>query len=135
VRCTARFQGRSVLATGWPRRGKTGPGRWRQDQAVLVYRFTCKGKPARDVLLTTDRKGKLLLAFSSKKLKEREVLFTKNWFKIPEPMKPRWMPQVIKTIQAEAPTNPAAQDFLDNVEIGEDGLPVKPEISEDTPKE
>jgi len=101
----------------------------------LVYRYSCKEKPTENVLLTTDRVSKILLKFSSDKMKDREAFFTKNWFKIPDDMKPRWMPQVIKTIQAEAPTNPAAQDFLDSVKIGEDGLPIKPEALEEASKE
>lgn len=39
---------------------------------------------------------------------------------------PKWMGQVIKEIQAEAATNPAAQDFLNHVKV-ENGLPVAPE--------
>jgi hypothetical protein len=37
--------------------------------------------------------------------------------------RPKWMAQVVKTIQSEAPSNPAAQAFLSHVKI-EGGLPV-----------
>jgi len=104
------------------------------DQAILLYKLFCENEEPKAALRTTDR---LAVAFflKKKRLLNNEFVSTRDYFNLSENARPRWIVQVIQTIQEEAPTNPAAQDFLDNVEIGEDGLPVKPEISEDNPKE
>jgi len=94
------------------------------DQAVLIYKLMCEGMPEQAVLLTTDRQA-VLWFWKKIKLRDVEVIKARDYFKLSEKGQPKWMTQVIRTIQAEAPTNPAAQDFLDSVKIGEDGLPVK----------
>jgi len=102
------------------------------EQVILMYNLTCKGESKQKVLLFDERHQ---VFRKPVKLWLNEEIRGSDYFKLHDSIKPRWMEQVIKTIQEEAPINPAAQDFLDNVEIGEDGLPVKPETSEDTPKE
>jgi len=93
------------------------------DQAILIYKLTCKEEDPRKILLTSDRKEKLWY-LKKVKLHREEFIITNNYFNFSEKDRPRWMAQVIKTIQEEAVQNPAAQDFLDNVEI-KDGLPFK----------
>jgi len=103
------------------------------NQALLIYKLDCKGEPPKKILVTAERKAKI---FGKKgKLDKNEFVVTNNYFDSADFIRPRWMAQVIKTIQAEAPTNPAAQDFLDSVKIGEDGLPIKPEALEEASKE
>jgi len=104
------------------------------NQALVLYKLNCKKEPSKKILATAERKARL--TFPQKgKLDKNEFIVTNSYFNISEQFHPRWMTQIIKTIQEEAPINPAAQDFLDTVEIGDDGLPVKPETSKDTPKE
>jgi len=96
------------------------------DQAILAYGLMCDGKPAEDVLLVTDRRKGLPFLRTENMVKNQLVIAT-SYFKLFEAQRPKWMPQVIRTIQNEAATNPAAQEFLAHVEI-EDGLPVEREV-------
>jgi len=98
------------------------------DQAILAYKLSCDGEPEKTILNIDDRSGKLWY-LKKLKLHEGEVfLATKNYFSISENSRPRWIGQVIRTIQEEAVINPAAQEFLAHVKI-KDGMPISPEIS------
>jgi len=95
-------------------------------QAILVYRLICKDKPEESVLMATDRSA--VLIYRSWKIKKEQVVSARDYFGSSDSRKPRWMAQVIKTIQDEAATNPAAQEFLAHVKI-KDGMPISPETS------
>jgi len=98
------------------------------NQAILVYRLFCEEDAPKAVLRIPERK---VLGFLRKaKVNDNEYIITHSYFDLSENARPRWMAQVIRTIQNEATTNPAAQDFLDNIKIGEDGLPINPENPE-----
>jgi hypothetical protein len=94
-------------------------------KAVLVYNSDCN-KQGGAVLMVGDERFNPAFGLSPAvkgdttfKISEYRGLAQRNNI-------PKWMGQVIKEIQAEAATNPAAQDFLNHVKI-ENGLPVAPE--------
>lgn len=48
-------------------------------------------------------------------LREGNPVDTRDFLSLKEEYRPKWMPQVLRTIEAEAPKNPAAQRFLDEI--------------------
>jgi hypothetical protein len=89
-------------------------------QAVLMYHKECDDGTKSDVLLTDDRRQ---LIGKPAKLELLEGIHSTDYYTATEFQKPRWMAQVLKTIQTEAPTNPAARKFLEHVQT-ENGMPV-----------
>jgi len=48
-------------------------------------------------------------------LREGNPVDTRDFVSMKEEFRPKWMPQVLRTIEAEAPKNPAAHHFLDEI--------------------
>jgi len=94
-------------------------------QAIILYNLACRKKPVQSVLLIDERRPTVR---KSLKIRLNEEVRGSDYFSRSDSMKPKWMAQVIKTIQDEAATNPAAREFLAHVKI-KDGMPISPEIS------
>jgi len=86
---------------------------------LIAYHEQCPGKPARDVFLTSS--WHLPLIERANVIEEGDRVDAADYFVQPEADRPKWVPQAIKLIQAQADSNPKAREFL--AHVGPDGMP------------
>ncbi len=89
--------------------------------AILIYQERCPNKPARDMLSTSEGthipyRGKLPFVNAG------QGFNVGDYFSRALENRPKWMSQVVATVQAEAAWNPAAKSFLAHVPVA-DSMP------------
>lgn len=93
--------------------------------ALILTRENCPNKPERPIFNTGD-------SFFSPLFGRRYVIRdgnrmdTQDYAGAKEESRPKWMPQVLKTIAAEAGSNPVARDFLAELERREQAAAAVP---------
>jgi len=82
--------------------------------ALILTKERCPEKEERAILNVGDSPSS---PFFGRKhvLREGNPVDTRDFESMKEEYRPKWMPQVLRTIEAEAPKNPAAQHFLDEM--------------------
>lgn len=82
--------------------------------ALILTKERCPEKEER-AIFNTDSKFFTPLFGKAYVIREGGPMDTRDYWSLKEEDRPKWMPQVLRTIEAEAPKNPAAQHFLDEI--------------------
>ena len=82
--------------------------------ALILTKERCPEKEER-AIFNTDSKFFTPLFGKAYVIREGGPMDTRDYWSLKEEDRPKWMPQVLRTIEAEAPKNPAAQHFLDEM--------------------
>lgn len=82
--------------------------------ALILTEERCPEKEARPIF-NTDSKFFTPLFGKAYVIREGGPMDTRDYMSQREEDRPKWMPQVLRTIEAEADRNPAARSFLDEM--------------------
>lgn len=82
--------------------------------ALILTKERCPEKEERQIF-NTDSKFFTPLFGKAYVIREGGPMDTRDYWSQKEEDRPKWMPQVLRTIEAEAPKNPVAQHFLDEI--------------------
>lgn len=83
--------------------------------ALILTAETCPGKPERTIFSTG---SKFFYPLFGKRyvIRDGHRMDAQDYATAKDELRPKWMPQVLRTLAAEAPGNPAARDFLAEME-------------------
>ncbi|MBF6618037.1 MAG: hypothetical protein ITG07_15080 [Candidimonas sp.] len=125
-----------MYARDWTRVDEATGAKWEAEPgelagvAYLAYKEYCPGKPAQDIFMVGGNayrnvaNGKYLI-------RDGHSVEVGDYFGMKPEDRPKWMSQVIRTIERETPKNPAARTFLEHVKI-ENGMPIAPTAQAET---
>ncbi|MER1967596.1 hypothetical protein [Castellaniella sp. GW247-6E4] len=86
---------------------------------LIAYHEQCPGRPGRDVFLTSS--WHLPLFKRANVIEKGDRVDASDYFVQPKADRPKWVPEAIKLIRAQADKNAKAQEFL--AHVGADGMP------------